>query len=103
MLLDETKNANGVYNGEDITMMLLTAGDHQLGKCLEDIVTFRFIGTNGIGCVASELALHFSPISAVGVVAIRFAVSILFASFYPAPSQYRPNVSKGGLRAGKSN
>ncbi|KAI9569429.1 glycosyltransferase family 2 protein [Boletus coccyginus] len=133
-LFDDMKTAKGTYNGKDITMMLMRAGDHQLGKCLEDIVTVGFIDTSSIGCVASDVVLYLSLIFIVGVVFIRFAMAVLFSWFYswqlgnfpretyqqrmqrseeieawsndiyrPAPSQYRPNVLKGGLRTGKSN
>ena len=133
-LFDEMKNPNGVFNGKDITMMLMRAGDYQLGKCLEDIITVGFIDSNSIGCIASDVVLYLSLTFIVGVVFIRFAMAVLFAWFYswklgnftretyeqrmqrskeieawskdiyrPAPSQYRPNVLRGGLRTGKSN
>lgn len=133
-LFDDMKTASGVYNGKDITMTLMRAGDHQLGKCLEDIVTVGFIDSKSIGCVASDVVLYLSLIFIVGVVFIRFGIAVMFAWFFswklgnfphetyeqrmkrseeieawsndiyrPAPSQYRPNVLKGGLRTGKSN
>ena len=133
-LFDEMKNAEGIYNGKDITMMFMRGGDLGLGKCLEDIVTVGFVDTNSIGCVASDVVLYLSLIFIVGVVLIRFAMAVMFAWFYswklgnfpretyqqrmqrseeieawsndiyrPAPSQYRPNVIKGGVRSGKSN
>ncbi|KAF8844203.1 glycosyltransferase family 2 protein [Paxillus ammoniavirescens] len=133
-LFDEMKNADGTYNGKDLSMMLMRSGQHQIGKCLEDIITIGFIDTSSIGCVASEVVLYLSLVFIIGVVGIRFAMAVLFAWFYswklgnfpretyeermqrsaeieawsngihrPAPSQYRPNVSKSGARNGKGN
>ncbi|KIJ66533.1 glycosyltransferase family 2 protein [Hydnomerulius pinastri MD-312] len=133
-LFDEMKNADGTYNGKDLSMLFMRTGQRQIGKCLEDIVTVGFIDTNSIGCVASEVVLYLSLVFIIGVVGIRFAMAVLFAWFFswklgnfpretyeqrmqrsaeiedwsndiyrPAPSEYRPNVSKNGLRNGKGN
>ncbi|KAH7886333.1 glycosyltransferase family 2 protein [Phlebopus sp. FC_14] len=133
-LFDQMKNADGTYNGKDISMLFMRTGERQLGKCLEDIVTVGFIDTSSIGCVASEVVLYLSLVFIIGVVGIRFAMAVLFAWFFswklgnfpretyeqrmqrsaeiehwssdiyrPAPSEYRPNVSKNGLRHGKGN
>ncbi|KAF9225234.1 glycosyltransferase family 2 protein [Gyrodon lividus] len=133
-LFDEMKNADGTYNGQDLSMMFMRTGQRQIGKCLEDIITVGFIDTNSIGCVASSVVLYLSLVFIIGVVGIRFAMAVLFAWFFswklgnfpretyeqrmqrsaeiedwsndiyrPAPSQYRPNVSKNGQRNGKGN
>jgi chitin synthase len=132
-LFDQMKNADGTYNGKDLSMMFLRTNQRQIGKCLEDVIAVGFIDTNSIGCVASEVVLYLSLVFIIGVVAIRFVMAVLFAWFFswklgnfpretyeqrmlrsaqiedwsndiyrPAPSEYRPNVSKNGLRQGKT-
>ncbi|KAG1747641.1 glycosyltransferase family 2 protein [Suillus lakei] len=131
-LFDEMKNADGTYNGKDLSMMFLRSNQRQVGMCLEDVITVGFIDTNSIGCVASSVVLYLSLVFIIGVVAIRFVMAVMFAWFFswklgnfpretyeqrmqrsaqiedwsndiyrPAPSEYRPNVSKNGLRNGK--
>ncbi|KAJ8594579.1 glycosyltransferase family 2 protein [Rhizopogon salebrosus TDB-379] len=132
-LFDQMKNADGTYNGKDLSMMFLRTNQRQIGKCLEDVIAVGFIDTNSIGCVASEVVLYLSLVFIIGVVAIRFVMAVMFAWFFswklgnfpretyeqrmlrsaqiedwsndiyrPAPSEYRPNVSKNGLRQGKT-
>lgn len=119
---------NGTYNTHDLTMQFYRSGQKALGHCLQDIITVGFIDTNTIGCVASEVVLWLSLVFIIGVVAIRFAMAVIFGWFLswklgsfsnetyeqrmrraaeienwtddiyrPAPSQYRPNVQKGGV------
>ena len=132
-LFDEMKNADGTYNGKDLSMMFLRTNQRQIAKCLEDVIAVGFIDTNSIGCVASEVVLYLSLVFIIGVVAIRFVMAVLFSWFYSwklgnfpretyeqrmlrsaqiedwsndiyraAPSEYRPTVSKNGLRQGKA-
>lgn len=131
-LFDEMKNADGTYNGKDLSMMFMRANQRQVGMCLEDVITVGFIDTNSIGCVASSVVLYLSLVFIIGVVSIRFVMAVLFSWFFswklgnfpretyeqrmqrsaqiedwsndiyrPAPSEYRPNVGKNGLRNGK--
>ncbi|KAH7915734.1 glycosyltransferase family 2 protein [Hygrophoropsis aurantiaca] len=133
-IFDEMKNADGTYNGKDLSMFFMRTNQRQIGKCLEDVITVGFIDTNSIGCVASEVVLYLSLTFIIGVVSIRFVMAVMFAWFFswklgnfphetyeqrmqrsaeieawsndiyrPAPSEYRPNVSKNGLRNGKLN
>jgi chitin synthase len=133
-LFDELKNANGTYNGKDLTMNFYRMNQRTLGYCLQDIITVGFIDTNSIGCVASQVVLYLSLVFIVGVVAIKFGMAVMFSWFFswklgnfpretyeermqrsaeienwtndiykPAPSSYRPNVGKNGLRPGKGN
>lgn len=126
------KTANGTYNGKDITMNFLRTNQRPLGHCLQDIITVGFIDTNSIGCVASQVVLYLSLVFIVGVVAIKFAMAVMFSWFFswklgnfpketyeqrmqrsteienwtndiyrPAPSNYRPNVGKNGLRGNR--
>ncbi|KIY69277.1 glycosyltransferase family 2 protein [Cylindrobasidium torrendii FP15055 ss-10] len=131
-IFDDMKRPNGTYNGRDLTMMFERTKQEQIGHCLQDIVTVGFIDTQSIGCVASDIVLYLSLIFIIGVVAIRFAMAVMFQWFFSwrignfpretyeqrmqrsqeienwsndiyraAPSQYRPNVRKDGLRGGK--
>ncbi|EIW87179.1 glycosyltransferase family 2 protein [Coniophora puteana RWD-64-598 SS2] len=132
-LWDQMKNADGTYNGKDLSMWFQRTGQHQIGKCLEDTILVGFIDSDSIGCVASEVVLYLSLVFIIGVVSIRFFMAVLFSWFFswklgnfpretyeqrmarseqieawsndiyrPAPSEYRPNVSKTGLRFGKN-
>src|SRR5882762_4270144 len=131
-LFDDLAKPNGTYNGKDITMNLLRTNQRQTGQCLQDLVTVGFIDTESIGCVASQVVLYLSLVFIVGVVAIKFAMAVMFSWFFSwklgnfpretyqermqrsaeienwtndiyraAPSNYRPNVGKNGLRPGK--
>jgi len=128
-LFDDLAKPNGTYNGKDITMNLLRTNQRQTGQCLQDLVTVGFIDTESIGCVASQVVLYLSLVFIVGVVAIKFAMAVMFSWFFSwklgnfpretyqermqrsaeienwtndiyraAPSNYRPNVGKNGLR-----
>lgn len=81
-LFDSLMNANGTYNGKDLSMFFSRTNQKALGKCLEDIVGVGFIDTNSIGCVASSVVLYLSLIFIVGVVAIRFGMAVMFAWFF---------------------
>ncbi|EKM84253.1 hypothetical protein AGABI1DRAFT_52110 [Agaricus bisporus var. burnettii JB137-S8] len=133
-IFDELKQANGTYNGKDLSMLFMRTNQRNVAHCLQDIITIGFIDTNTIGCVASEVVLYLSLIFIIGVVAIRFVMAVMFQWFFswklgnfpretyeqrmqrsaeienwtndiyrPAPSEYRPNVTKNGLRAKKEN
>ncbi|EGN93760.1 glycosyltransferase family 2 protein [Serpula lacrymans var. lacrymans S7.3] len=133
-LFDDMKNADGTYNGKDLSMFFMRSNQQQLARCLEDTILVGFIDTQSIGCVASEVVLYLSLTFIIGVVAIRFVMAVYFAWFYswklgnfpretyeqrmqrsqeiedwsndiyrPAPSEYRPNVGKNGLRFGKAS
>jgi chitin synthase len=131
-LFDHLSQANGTFNGKDVTMQLLRTNDRQTGHCLQDLITVGYIDTDSIGCVASQVVLYLSLVFIVGVVAIKFGMAVMFSWFFswklgnfpretyqermqrsaeienwtndiyrPAPSNYRPNVGKNGLRPGK--
>ncbi|KAJ7463662.1 hypothetical protein FB451DRAFT_458227 [Mycena latifolia] len=70
------------YARSDITMALLRLNQRPLGHCLQDLITVGFIDTNSIGCVASQVLLYLSLIFIVGVVAIRFAMAVMFQWFF---------------------
>ncbi|KAF8633616.1 hypothetical protein AX15_001401 [Amanita polypyramis BW_CC] len=132
-VFDTLKEANGTYNGKDISMLFMRTNQKRIGQCLQDIITIGFIDTQTIGCVASDVVLYLSLVFIIGVVAIRFVMAVLFAWFFswklgnfpretyeqrmqrsaeienwssdiyrPAPSEYRPNVTKNGVNKGKS-
>lgn len=73
--------ANGTFNTRDLTMQFYRSGQKPLGHCLQDIITVGFIDTNTIGCVASEVVLYLSLVFIIGVVAIRFAMAVIFGWF----------------------
>ncbi|KAJ7148626.1 glycosyltransferase family 2 protein [Mycena crocata] len=131
-VFDEMKVKGGPWSNADLTMLLMRRNEMQLGHCLQDMITIGFIDTQSIGCVASQVLLYLSLIFIVGVVAIRFAMAVMFQWFFShklgnfpketyeqrmqrsaeieawsndlytaAPSGYRPNVGKGGLRKGE--
>ena len=80
-VFDDMKSKNGTYNTRDITMLLYRSNQKTLGSCLQDIITVGFIDTNTIGCVASDIVLYLSLIFIIGVVAIKFAMAVIFGWF----------------------
>ncbi|THH08720.1 hypothetical protein EW146_g8900 [Bondarzewia mesenterica] len=131
-IFDELANANGTFNGKDISMFMLRNNQRTLGHCLQQTIGVGFIDTKSIGCVASDVVLYVSLVFIIGVVGIRFVMAVMFAWFFahrigafkhetyeqrmqrqaeienwtndiyrPAPSEYRPNVTKNGLAPGK--
>ncbi|KAI0035167.1 chitin synthase-domain-containing protein [Vararia minispora EC-137] len=81
-LWDELKSGNGTYNTKDISMPLLRLGQRKMGQCLEQTIGVGFIDTRSIGCVASSVVLVVSLVFIIGVVAIRFAMAVIFAWFF---------------------
>ncbi|KZT51785.1 glycosyltransferase family 2 protein [Calocera cornea HHB12733] len=80
-IFDELKNKNGTFNGRDITMFMYRAGLKDIATCLQDTVLVGFVDSMTIGCVASEVVLYVSLVFIIGVVAIRFALAVLFGWF----------------------
>ncbi|OSX66807.1 glycosyltransferase family 2 protein [Postia placenta MAD-698-R-SB12] len=80
-LLDELKQANGTFNGKDLTMWFQRANQHDLALCLQQVIKVGYIDTDTIGCVASEIVLYVSLVFIIGVVGIRFAIAIFFFWF----------------------
>ncbi|KAJ3853954.1 glycosyltransferase family 2 protein [Lentinula lateritia] len=130
---DLRHNTDGLYNGNDLTMLFYRSNQRDIGACLQDIITVGFVDSMSIGCLASDVVLYLSLIFIIGVVAIRFGMALLFSWFYswrignfpretyeqrmqrseqienwtndiyrPAPSEYRPNVTKNGMKLGKA-
>lgn len=81
-LFDQMKNANGTFNGKDLSMWFERTNQRPLGRCLQDIITVGFIDTNSIGCVASQVVLYVSLVFIVGVVGIQFFMAVMFAWFF---------------------
>ncbi|KAE9388610.1 glycosyltransferase family 2 protein [Gymnopus androsaceus JB14] len=78
---DMRHNTDGIYNGNDITMLLYRTNQKDIGACLKDIVTVGFIDSKTIGCLASDVVLYLSLIFIIGVVAIRFGLALWFFWF----------------------
>ncbi|KAG8816408.1 Chitin synthase, class 3 [Serendipita sp. 401] len=62
-------------------MHLRRTNQMQLGYCLRDTIRVGFIDTQTIGCVASNVVLIVSLIFIIGVVAIKFAMAVIFGWF----------------------
>lgn len=126
-IFDRFANADGTFNGKDISMYIERTKQTTLAHCLQNTIAVGFIDTKTLGCVASGIVLIVSLVFIAGVVAIRFIMAVMFSWFFatrlgvskhetyeqrmqrmaaienwtddiyrPAPSQYRPNVSKNG-------
>lgn len=80
-ILDEMKTANGTWNKKDITMSLRRTNQMDIGYCLQDVIRVGFIDSQTIGCVASNVVLYISLVFIVGVVAIKFAMAVIFGWF----------------------
>ncbi|KAJ7773361.1 glycosyltransferase family 2 protein [Mycena metata] len=81
-IFDEMKISGGEYSHRDLTMTLYRQNLRTLGHCLQDIITVGFLDTSTIGCVASEVVLYASLVVIVGVVALRFAMAVIFQWFF---------------------
>ncbi|RXW24535.1 hypothetical protein EST38_g1315 [Candolleomyces aberdarensis] len=81
-IFDRMKRADGTFNGKDLTMYFIRSKQKNIGRCLQDLVTIGFIDTNSIGCVASEVVLYLSLVFIIGVVAIKFAMAVMFQWFF---------------------
>ena len=79
-LFDQLKVPNN-YTGRDVTMSVYRSQQKGLFHCLQDIATVGYIDTNTIGCVASSVVLVISLVFIIGVVAIRFAMAVIFGWF----------------------
>jgi chitin synthase len=78
---DDLQATNGSYIGKDITMQLRRTNQMNIGYCLQDIIQVGFIDSQTIGCVASNIVLYVSLIFIIGVVAIKFAMAVIFGWF----------------------
>jgi chitin synthase len=78
----DLKSNNGTYNGKDLSMTFLRLNEKTMGQCLEQVIGVGFIDTNTIGCTASQVVLVVSLVFIIGVVAIRFAMAVIFAWFF---------------------
>lgn len=52
-----------------------------IGYCLQNIIRVGFIDSDAIGCVASSIVLIVSLVFIIGVVAIKFAMAVIFGWF----------------------
>ena len=80
-IFDDMRAANSTYRGKDITMLLRRLDQMSVGYCLQDTIRVGFIDSQTIGCVASNVVLWVSLIFIVGVVAIKFAMAVIFGWF----------------------
>jgi chitin synthase len=80
-VFDQAMKANGTFK-KDLKMPLLCTNQRQIAHCLQDIPTVWYIDTNSIGCVTSSVALYLFLIFMIGVVAIRFVMTVMFAWFF---------------------
>lgn len=78
---DQLQQSNNSFIGKDITMHLRRSGQMNLGYCLQDIIRVGFIDSQTIGCVASNVVLYVSLVFIIGVVAIKFAMAVIFGWF----------------------
>ncbi|KZS93523.1 glycosyltransferase family 2 protein [Sistotremastrum niveocremeum HHB9708] len=78
---DTFKKQNATFAARDISMYILRTGQRDMASCLQDLVTVGFIDTNTIGCVASQVVLWVSLVFIIGVVAIKFAMAVIFGWF----------------------
>ena len=62
-------------------MTFYREGRRNIGSCLRDTITVGYIDTDTIGCVASQVVLILSLVFIIGVVAIKFAMAVIFGWF----------------------
>ncbi|CAD6886141.1 unnamed protein product [Tilletia controversa] len=80
-LFDSLRRVNASYQGRDVTSMVFRQRNDALFDCLDQIVRVGFIDSKSIGCVAADVELYISLVFIVGVVALKFAMAVLFGWF----------------------
>jgi chitin synthase len=80
-IFDQMSSGNATYQGRDITMYMRKTGQMNIANCLNDIIKVGEIDTKTIGCVASQVVLIVSLVFIIGVVAIKFAMAVIFGWF----------------------
>ncbi|KAI0001725.1 chitin synthase-domain-containing protein [Russula vinacea] len=111
-IFDRFTNPDGTFNGKDISMFIERTKQKTLAQCLQNIIGVGFIDTNSIGfgvvAIRFVMAVMFSWFFATRLGVSKHetyeqrmqrmaAIENWSDDIYrPAPSQYRPNVSKNG-------
>ena len=76
-----TGNLNSQVHGNDVTHLLSRLNDRQLGQCLVEIIKVGTVDTNSVGCVASSVVLYLSLVFIIGIVLVKFFMSLWFHWF----------------------
>ncbi|KAI0125891.1 glycosyltransferase family 2 protein [Xylariales sp. AK1849] len=80
-LRDRNTAANAAVHGRDVTRAFQSSADKQVAECFEEIIKVGTVDTDTVGCIASKVVLYVSLILILSVVAVRFALAIIFHWF----------------------
>ncbi|KAL2444734.1 Chitin synthase 4 [Exophiala dermatitidis] len=72
---------NGRVRGMDLTHVLQSATDKQVGRCLTQIAKVGSIDTESVGCIASKVVLYVSLVFILAIVAAKFFLALAFQWF----------------------
>ncbi|RMZ79476.1 hypothetical protein DV738_g3338, partial [Chaetothyriales sp. CBS 135597] len=67
---------NPNVKGVDLTRVLQSSHDRQVGKCLSQIIKVGSIDTESIGCIASKVVLYVSLVFILSIVLAKFFLAI---------------------------
>lgn len=69
---------NKQIQGMDITHVLQSSTDKQVGKCLSQIAKVGSIDTESVGCIASKVVLYVSLVFILSIVLTKFFLALAF-------------------------
>ncbi|KAI1622994.1 chitin synthase 4 [Exophiala viscosa] len=80
---------NAQVHGADLTHVLQSSTDRQVGRCLSQIIKVGSIDTESVGCIASKVVLYVSLFFILSIVLAKFFLALAFQWFlakkYAAP------------------
>lgn len=83
-LFDEVKEAG--IRGYDISLLLASSSERQIGRCLTEIIKVGVIDSDSIGCIASRVVLYVSLVFILSIVFTKFVVACYF-NWFVSPRQ----------------
>lgn len=73
--------ANSQVRGLDMTHVLQSGADKQIGKCLAEVAKVGSIDTESVGCIASKVVLYVSLVFILSIVVVKFVLALIFQWF----------------------
>ncbi|KPI44950.1 Chitin synthase D [Cyphellophora attinorum] len=72
---------NEAIKGVDLTHVLVSGQDKQIGRCLSEIIKVGSIDTETVGCIASKVVLYVSLVFILSIVLAKFFLALAFQWF----------------------
>ena len=77
----EKLRTNPNVRGLDITHILQSPADRQIGQCLTEIAKVGSVDTETVGCIASKVVLYVSLVFILAIVLSKFLLALAFQWF----------------------